>query len=608
MKKIFLVLILSSFFSTLSFGQSRAEKRFEKAVQLIRSNQIELAQEELLSLRDRFPEFLSTYLALSEIYIAQNNIEQAKAELLEVYRQDKTFDCKLYIDLANIYLYQERFDSVYLFIDSIPCKRYKEKANRIKELADFRVSQMQNPLDFSPKNMTSAINTEYDEYLPCLTADCSTLLFTRRDTINEDFFISKNINGEWSKAEKMPSLLNSHFNEGAASLSPDGRFIYFTRCGAEDGMGSCDIYVSEKIGNQWQKPKNLGANVNSTSWDSQPCIASDGRTLFFVSNRKGGIGKSDIYYSYLKDNGEWTIAKNCGRNINTIGNEMSPFVHQSNSVLFFASDEHLGMGGFDLFSSKIENGKFQEAINLGYPLNTAKDENSLTLSAQGDFAIYSSDLDLYSFTMPEEIRPLAASYIKGKVLDKQTNKPLSARLQIKNLSNGRLAHESFSDKETGDFLICLAQGEEYAFSISCDNYLFYSENFSTQTQNQEKEILLTPIKKGESIVLKNIFFESNSHNLLPTSHTELNTLVELLQNNPKLKLLIEGHTDNVGSAEHNLRLSQKRAEEVVNYLIFQGIDLSRLRAKGYGFSKPIAPNDTEESRALNRRTEIKIIE
>ena len=140
---------------------------------------------------------------------------------------------------------------------------------------------------------------------------------------------------------------------------------------------------------------------------------------------------------------------------------MSPFVHQSNSVLFFASDEHLGMGGFDLFSSKIENGKFQEAINLGYPLNTAKDENSLTLSAQGDFAIYSSDLDLYSFTMPEEIRPLAASYIKGKVLDKQTNKPLSARLQIKNLSNGRLAHESFSDKETGDFLICLAQGEEY---------------------------------------------------------------------------------------------------------------------------------------------------
>ena len=607
MKKIFLVLIFSVLFGSFGFAQSKAEKRFEQAVQLLRTNNATEAQDELLSLRNKYPDFLPTYLALSEIYIAQNNIEQAKAELLAVYFKDKNFDCKLYLDLANIYLYQEKYDSVYLFTSSIPCKRYQEKIDKLKELADFRSFQKENPLPFSPKNMGSAINTEYDEYLPCLTADISSLLFTRRDK-SEDFFISNNENGEWSKAEKLPSLLNSTFNEGAGSLSPDGRFIYFARCGAEDGLGSCDIYVSEKIGDEWQEPKNLGANVNSSFWDSQPCIASDGRTLFFVSNRKGGVGKSDIYFSYLKDNGEWTKAKNCGTTINTVGDEISPFVHQSNTVLYFASDEHLGMGGFDLFYSKIENGKFQEAINLGYPLNTAKDESSLTLSAQGDFAIYSSDLDLYSFTMPEQIRPIAASYIKGVILDKETSAPLSARLQIKNLKTGRLAHESFSDKKTGDFLICLAQGEEYAFSIACDNYLFYSENFSTETQNQEKQIFLTPIKAGESIVLKNIFFETNSHSLLASSTAELNTLTELMQNNPKLKVLIEGHTDNVGNAEHNQILSQQRAEAIVSYLTEKGIEPSRLQAKGYGFSRPIATNDTEEGRALNRRTEIKIIE
>ncbi len=607
MKKAFYIFVLLLSFSVFSFAQSKAEKRFEKAVQLLRTNQVAEAQEELLSLKEKYPDFLSTYLALSEIYIAQENIEAAKQELLTVWRKDKAFDCKLYIDLANIYLYQEKYDSVFLFSSSIPCKRYEQQIKKINELAEFRSYQKNNPVDFSPKNLGDAINTEKDEYLPCLTADISELLFTRRDKA-EDFFISYNKNGQWSKAEKLPSLLNSNYNEGAGSLSPDGRFIYFARCGAEDGLGSCDIYVSEKIGGQWQEPKNLGSNVNSSAWDSQPCIASDGRTLFFVSNRKDGFGKSDIYYTYLQDNGQWTKAKNCGKNINTAGNEMSPFVHQSNSVIYFASDEHIGMGGFDLFYSKIENGKFQPATNLGYPINTSKDENSLTLSAQGDYAIYASDLDLYEFTMPQSIRPLAASYIKGIILDKETNQPLKAKLQIKNLKNAKLAHESYSDKKTGEFLICLAEGEEYAFSISCENYLFYSENFSTKQENQEKEILLVPIKTGEGLILNNIFFATNSHELLSTSFAELNTLIELLQNNPSLKLLVEGHTDNVGKAEHNQILSQQRAEAIVTYLTENGIEHSRLKAKGYGFSKPISDNDTEQGRAMNRRTEIKIIE
>lgn len=607
MKNIIILVITILIFNSFAFSQSKAEKRFEKAVQLIRTNKIEEAKSELLFIKDKYPDFLSTYLALSEIHIAQNNLQQAKEDLLTVWKKDKTFDCKLYIDLANIYLLEEKYDSVSLFVNSIPCKRYAEQTKKLKELADFRNFQKQNPVDFSPKNLGSNINSQADEYLPCLTADVSQLLFTRRDKA-EDFFISYNENGKWTKAEKLPSLLNSNYNEGAASLSPDGRFIYFTRCGADDGLGSCDIYVSEKIGGEWQEAKNLGANINSSAWDSQPCIASDGRTLFFVSNRKDGFGKSDIYYSYLQDNGQWTKAKNCGTNINTKGNEMSPFVHQSNTALYFASDEHLGMGGYDLFVSKIENGKFQQATNLGYPLNTIKDENCLTLSAQGDYAIYAYDLDLYEFTMPEKARPIAASYIKGIILDKETKQPLNARLQVKNLKSGRVAHESFSDKKTGKFLICLAEGEEYAFSIACDNYLFYSENFSTKQENQEKEILLTPIKAGEGLILNNIFFATNSHELLPTSYAELNTLIELLQNNPSLKLLVEGHTDNIGKEEHNIKLSQQRAEAIVIYLTEKGIDPSRLKAKGYGFSKPISDNNTEEGRAMNRRTEIKIIE
>ena len=419
---------------------------------------------------------------------------------------------------------------------------------------------------------------------------------------------------------KLASPLNSEDNEGAASISPDGRFLYFAKCNASDGLGSCDIYVSERNGNTWSKPKNLGVNVNSSAWDSQPSIASDGRTLFFVSNREGGFGKSDIYYSYLKKDGSWTKAKNLGEKINTQNNEISPFIHPSNTTLYFSSDGHIGMGGQDIFYSKIENGKFSSPINIGYPINTDADETCFFVNSEGNLAFYASNsleenygnTDIYFFKLYKEAQPTKVITLKGKIIYDDFKKRNQALLEIKNLKTNRIVASTTSDKITDNYILALPVGEDYAMNVTCSGYLFYSENFSLKGINDtvsviEEDITLQAIKEGQSVVLKNIFFETNSFELKEESNAELQTMLELMQKNPTLRVEISGHTDNIGKDDYNISLSENRAKSVRQWLVDKGIDTQRIVAKGYGKTKPIADNSTEEGRQQNRRTEFKII-
>ncbi|RZL32472.1 MAG: hypothetical protein EOP00_33895, partial [Pedobacter sp.] len=386
-----------------------------------------------------------------------------------------------------------------------------------------------------------------------------------------------------------------------------------------DGLGRCDIYVSRKEGLEWGKAINLGKSINSEYWESQPSISPDGSTLYFVSNRPGGIGSYDIWKSTLTDEGQWTNPINLGPTINTQYDENTPFMHADGKTLYFASNGWPGFGDKDIYWSRLdERGNFSKPSNLGYPINTFNEEIGLIVTADGNEGLFSSnikdggfgDLDIYHFKLPESVKPLPVTYVKGIVKDKETNQLLEANVLVIDLKNNNPVFNDYTSKETGDFIAVMPIGSEYSFNVDAPGYLFNSQHFellnSQSNQPMEVEILLEKIKVGSNVTLQNIFFETNKFELLPTSVIELNILVDLLKANENLAIEIEGYTDNVGEDKLNQKLSENRAKSVYDFLINNGIDKRKLAYKGYGKTKPKADNNTEEGRRKNRRTEFKI--
>jgi len=309
--------------------------------------------------------------------------------------------------------------------------------------------------------------------------------------------------------------------------------MYFTACNRPDGKGRCDIYFSEKKDNAWTEPININSPVNTSAWEAQPSISPDGKTLYFVSNREGGQGQKDIWMSTLLANGNWTKPINLGNNINSTGQEQSPFIHPDNRTLYFASNGLTGMGGFDLFKTvRNEDGTWSDPINLGYPINTTFDEIGLIVNAEGNRAFYSSDRlsnkgrDIFEFELYKEARPNPVSYIKGKVFDAQSKKMLKANFELISLETNELIMQAESDKSTGEFIVCIPTDNNYALNVSKDGYLFYSDNFELKgvyeiSDPYLKDIALNPIKLGEKIVLRNIFFATDSFILEMKSKVEL---------------------------------------------------------------------------------------
>lgn len=434
----------------------------------------------------------------------------------------------------------------------------------------------------------------------------------------EDFYISEFYNGEWQKAVNAGYPLNTRQNEGAQSLSSDGTYMYFTACDRQGGMGSCDIYYTSFSDGKWSEPVNLRGPVNTSAWESTPSISSDGKTLFFSSSRPGGSGGKDLWLSRMNDKNEWSKPVNLGNVINTDKDEMSPFIHFDGKTLYFASNGRAGMGGFDIYRTTMdEDSLWSEPQNLGYPINTYNDEMGLVISSEGDRAYFSTvrDIkngkDIFYFDLYESARPNPVSYIKGKVYDRETGKLLKADYELINLSSGKTTLRSTTDA-SGSFLVCLPSGYNYGINVSKTGYLFYSESFMFEGQHSIsepfiKKINLSPVKIGEKMQLSNIFYEVDSWELKKESLSELNNLVKLLQANKNIIVEIGGYTDSTGTAEYNISLSEKRALSVVDYLVANGIDRERLKYKGYGNAAPVADNVTYEGRKLNRRTEVKIV-
>ena len=443
------------------------------------------------------------------------------------------------LDLAEYHL------QTFLRTDKGKHKRWGAGAEYDLQCIAFRRSALANPVPFTPENMGASVNSPDDEYLPTLTADGHTLLFTRynRPAMSEDFYYSRFANGNWGKAIRMAEPLNSNENEGAGCISQDGRILYFTACGRDDGEGRCDLYISYRKGNGWSTPQNLGPVVNTGGWESQPCLSIDGQTLYFVSDRKDGLGGMDIWRSTLIE-GRWSQPVNMGPTINTKGDEKSPFISFDNQTLYFSSNGHVGMGGMDLFMCRrTGDSTWSEPQNLGYPINTRGDESSLIVSPDGRTAIFSSDqfggqggLDLYSFALPEQVQSEPVVY-------KEEITEVAPELEV-----------------------------------------------------------------GESITLKNVFFQTGKYTLLDISIVELDKVVEMMQHHPTLRIELGGHTDNVGNAAANQKLSEQRAKAVYDYLVQHGIAAGRLSYKGYGQTQPVADNSTADGRRQNRRTVFTIIE
>jgi len=618
-----------------------ALNHFKRANGFYRNYELLEAEKELKKAIRIDPEFLEAHLYLADIYIQAKREKEAMYKFQRVIEIDPTAYPNVFIDLGSLYFqngeYQKSKDIYTQFtqIDSLSDNNSILAAKGI-ERADFALRAIENPVPFEPKNLGQEINSPYSEYFPSMTVDDQTILFTRAvpyryaaSNKQEDFFISEKIDGQWSNANGVGEPINTDNNEGAPSLSADGQILIFTACERYGeygdnriGYGSCDLFFSVKNGNEWSQPKNIGQPVNSYHWESQPSFSSDGKTLFFVRtirNRTGEV-EQDIYRTRIQNDGSWSVPQKLGPNINTPGREESVFIHPDGQTLYFSSDGHTGMGGLDIFmSQKDENGEWGKPINLGYPINTHNDENSILISSDGKYAYFASDrdggyggLDLYYFELPDEFRPKPITYLKGIVYDAETKQKLRAAFELIDVDNDSTIITSFSNDVTGEFLVALPSDKNYALNVQRDGYLFYSDNFSlkgffSKLEPFLKDIPLQPIKIGERIVLRNIFFELDKYELQSESITELTKILDFLNKNKKLSVELSGHTDDQGSDEYNQELSEMRAKAVYEYLVLHGIDKNRMTFIGYGEEQPIESNENPEGRASNRRTEMKII-
>jgi outer membrane protein OmpA-like peptidoglycan-associated protein len=380
-----------------------------------------------------------------------------------------------------------------------------------------------------------------------------------------------------------------------------------------------------RINGRWTTPVNMGQKVNSAAWDSQPTLSADGRLLIFSSRRLGSIGGADLWLTYRNEKDAWVTPVNLGLEINTAGDDESPFLHPDGVTLYFRSNGRPGMGGFDIYYSRKNdiNGVWSQPVNIGYPINTEGNEGAFTVSLDGKKAYFASDmnyatgkkndnLDIFSFDLYEEARPLPTTFIKGYVKDAVTNKPLKASVTIKDLASGAIKFQIITDS-SGYFITGIASGRNYACITENKDYQYIAQNFDLSATNTVLKpyvlnIALMPIGKDKKsteqpVILQNIFFQSGSAELLPESNVELDLLVLMLNRHPEMNITIIGHTDDVGEDSDNQLLSEKRAAAVAKALFIKGITASRISSLGKGESQPIASNDTEAGRKINRRTE-----
>ncbi|MFM2359856.1 MAG: hypothetical protein RLY16_1849 [Bacteroidota bacterium] len=572
--------------------------------------------------------FVDAYLTRAGIYANEKKYDSSVIDFETALQLDsiyaESYRLPYSISLAGLGKFEEALKAITQFMANPQLNQQSIRAGKYrKAVYEFAVNyQQQHPsgsYEFKPTNMGDSVNSEFSEYYPSLTIDGKQLIFTRRIKDDEDFFESSRDAQGWKGNHPLTGKVNTNFNEGAQNISQDGNWIVFTGCNYPEGMGSCDLYISYRTNNGWTEAVNLGAVVNSEYWESAPSLSPDKQHLYFSSNRPGGYGGKDIWVSHRNEKGKWGTPQNLGPIVNTNQDESCPFMHADHQTLFFNSNGHMGYGSTDLyFTRQSGDSAWTAPMNLGYPINTIDDEGSLIVSADATTAFYASErsdsrgaLDLYSFELRPDMRPSPTRWVQGRVYDIKTGKGLPSSVELTDMNTRKLVSRVATD-EDGNYLTTLPVGHQYVFNVNRRGYLFFSSNYTLSNNNNDSfftaDIPLQPIEPGAAIVLKNVFFETNKTVLSAASQIELNSVIQLMNDNPQLKILLTGHTDNVGKASDNLLLSEGRAKAVIQYLLSSGtISKERLTAKGMGATKPISDNTTEEGKAKNRRTELTVI-
>ena len=561
-----------------------------------------------------------------------------------------------YYYLGFIYYEEEKWDSCMKYLkgfqnyksddDTKFNKNYPAFLSQAKDMISYAKVYNEifaHPVPFDPKPV-EGISTDRDEYLPIISPDDEMMLFTRKmpyksrngivgetfDNEIEVFSLSKRdaSTHKFPKGSQMPSPFNEGGNEGGATISIDNKHLYFTACKDEKGaVANCDIYYSDFVDGEWTKPQKVEGINDPVFWDSQPTLASDGKTLYFASDRKGGYGGVDLYVTTRNDiTHQWSKPENLGKTINTNGDEKSPFIHSDFQTLYFSSNGLPGVGGFDIFlSRKNEKGAWTEPKNLGVPINTNSDDLGFFVSTDGHLGYFASNshsqmknksiggYDIYSFDLYKEARPDEVAFVRGKVEDLGNAESKKFDVEVKDATTKK-STKAMVDTITGEYSVVVDMKEKHDLivEVKSDNYAFSSQLIAKDSIQNAKpvKVKLTAdtIKVGQTYLLNNIYYSSNSAVLDPRSNIVIEEFVAFLKAHPTLKIEIHGHTDNVGNEKANLALSTDRAFTVRDVLLARGIEENRLIAfKGFGASKPIADNTTEAGRAKNRRTEFVIV-
>lgn len=637
-------------------GVKEAKKQIKEGEKLLSEGQFREAYEQFSKAQKFNPNNAKLNYDLFKCTYNLKMVSESYEYLNKAYKLDPNVDPDIVYFKGMERQSKYDFDEAVRFYSSVSAtSQWKSSADKKIRDCMFGKSSINKQVRCFIDNIGGNVNSQYDEYNPVVTADGRMIYFTSRRSYKkaqyaddgnyyENIFFSKQSGDDnWVPAEMVEGINNMKDHDAVQGVTVDGRKMLIYRA---DGNG--DLYETTKKGAKWEKPKALKA-LNTEAHETSATYSYDGKTIYFCSDRKDGYGEHDIYRSVMDSKGKWGKPENLGPVVNTPYDEKSVFAHPDGKTLYFCSDGHPGYGGFDIFVTTYVNGAWTEPVNLGYPVNTSGDDAYFVITADKRTGYYSSkqpggkggydiykiaflgpekefayrsendlidgvesfvDIDIKSEQIPLEEARL--TLLRGIVIDADTKEPIAgAHIDLYDIVEN-LQLLSFESDEEGRFLLSLPSGRNYGENVNAPEYLFHSENFNipdTATyQVIEQVIKLDKIAVGKSIVLNNIFFDFDKSTLKPESIMELDKVYDLMMANPEMKVELSGHTDNVGSAEYNKRLSMQRAQVVMNYLLKKGIKKSRMKAMGYGFDRPIDTNETDEGRAHNRRTEFTIID
>ncbi len=637
MKVIFLPFLLVFSWSLTAqtavelYETTNAKKSLRAAQALVNDGRYKLAKKQLehtIKLKDNFA---VAYRELGTVNMELGLYEAAISAYEHSFDMDPKLSRAAFFECGEAHFKLAIMDKASYYYRQFKEMKGKAYANKAKESGleinyelllperEENLAYIQNMDTTSPVKIHwegNRINSIEDDYLPTITNDGQHLVFTRKEKHrDENVMVSKRQSTEWGKAKYFSNKLNTKENEGMAKFEAHGKAFYFAGCQRADTEGGCDIYRAAVRNGEIGEVTRVEGQLNSHYWDSQPSISCDGKSLFFASSREGGLGGADIWVSYLQANDEWSAAENLGNAVNTAGDEEAPFISSDGNTLYFSSTGHQGQGDGDLFISRKINGRWSKAVNMGYPINSPAKELGFYLQGDGKSAYFSSargggegGLDIYSFDLPADLQPAATVHLEGYVFNEATQEPIACEVTI-----GRDKDKwTMQSDESGWFFLCVPGNKAYSFQVNVEGFEDYIEaNYLMSQDNTTPIKVAIPLQpktaiseepqpklvaKGHTVIEKRIqfFFEFDSYEISKNTAFQLNSMADLLKKEAVWKVEVVGYADQSGDAAYNQKLSEKRAQAIVDYLSAQGVTNSIVRSEGKG---AIAGDKDKENRS-----------